>query len=244
MLWSVRQWTFGPTLHAFWRPRSRAFFAIKIDFEWKHIFNGNRASSKNDNKRSDWSAAKSKNCKFVLQESNSQFYVQLILGRVTNVSLISHVYTNLYTFFFSVEMWPKQRVPIWINFKMFYLYCELNYHDEKIRRTLTHDIQKHWTSVSTLLGLISRVCHTYTHSFVETYQYVYTHIHTYIYIRIPIKQWCQWCRLYTTAIYGHWFDLQWWRSWSTLLMRPNKAETAVQCFRMSCIGVRRIFSSW
>ena len=37
------------------------------------------------------------------------------------------------------------------------LYCDLNYHDQKIRRTLMHDIRKHWTAVSTLLGLISSV---------------------------------------------------------------------------------------
>ena len=35
--------------------------------------------------------------------------------------------------------------------------CELNYHDQKIRRTIMHDIQKHWTTVLTLLGLISSV---------------------------------------------------------------------------------------
>ena len=35
--------------------------------------------------------------------------------------------------------------------------CELNFHDQKIWQTLTHDIQKHWTAVSTLLGLISSV---------------------------------------------------------------------------------------
>ena len=34
------------------------------------------------------------------------------------------------------------------------------------------------------------------------------------------------------------------RSQYTLLMRPNKVETAVQCFRMSCVSVRRIFWSW
>ena len=37
------------------------------------------------------------------------------------------------------------------------LYCELNYHDQKIRWTLMHDMRKHWTAVSTLLGLISSV---------------------------------------------------------------------------------------
>ena len=36
-------------------------------------------------------------------------------------------------------------------------YCELNYYDLKIRRTPTHDIRKHWTAVSTLLGIISCV---------------------------------------------------------------------------------------
>ena len=35
--------------------------------------------------------------------------------------------------------------------------CELNYHDQKIRRTPTHDIWEHWTAVSTLLGFISSV---------------------------------------------------------------------------------------
>ena len=36
-----------------------------------------------------------------------------------------------------------------------HLSCELNYHDQKIRRTLTHDIQNNWAAVSTLLSLIS-----------------------------------------------------------------------------------------
>ena len=35
--------------------------------------------------------------------------------------------------------------------------CELNFHDQNIWRTLTHDIRKHWTAFSTLLGLISTV---------------------------------------------------------------------------------------
>ena len=33
----------------------------------------------------------------------------------------------------------------------------MNYYDQKIWRTLTHDIRKHCTAVSTLLGLISSV---------------------------------------------------------------------------------------
>ena len=36
---------------------------------------------------------------------------------------------------------------------------ELNYHDQKIRRTLARDIRKHWSAVSTLLGPISSVYH-------------------------------------------------------------------------------------
>ena len=40
---------------------------------------------------------------------------------------------------------------------------ELNYHDQKIRQTPTHDIQKHWTAVSTLLGLISSIYHDLHH---------------------------------------------------------------------------------
>ena len=30
------------------------------------------------------------------------------------------------------------------------LYCELNYHDEKIRGSPMHDVRKHWTAISTL----------------------------------------------------------------------------------------------
>ena len=42
-------------------------------------------------------------------------------------------------------------------FKVEELYCELNYHDQKIQWTLTHDIRNHWTIVSTFLGLSSIV---------------------------------------------------------------------------------------
>ena len=40
-----------------------------------------------------------------------------------------------------------------VNIKLF----ELNYHDQKIQQTSTHDIREHRTAVSTLLGLISNV---------------------------------------------------------------------------------------
>ena len=33
---------------------------------------------------------------------------------------------------------------------------------------------------------------------------------------------------------------QWGRSWYTLLIRPNKAETAVQCFRMWRVNVCQV----
>ena len=42
-------------------------------------------------------------------------------------------------------------------FRIKELYCELNCHDQKIRRTLACDIWKPWTAVSTLLGFISSV---------------------------------------------------------------------------------------
>ena len=42
-------------------------------------------------------------------------------------------------------------------FKVEQLYCVLNYHDQKIQWTLTHDIRKHWTAVSASLGHISSV---------------------------------------------------------------------------------------
>ena len=48
---------------------------------------------------------------------------------------------------------------------------------------------------------------------------------------------------FSTAICGCWFDLQRWRLQYTLLMRPNKVEIAVQCSRISCVGVHRIFWS-
>ena len=35
--------------------------------------------------------------------------------------------------------------------------CGLNYHEQKIRRTLTHNIRKRWTAVSTLLGLLNMI---------------------------------------------------------------------------------------
>ena len=42
----------------------------------------------------------------------------------------------------------------------------------------------------------------------------------------------QW-QSFGSAFCGRWFDLQLRRSWYTLLIRPNKVETAVQWFRMS-----------
>ena len=44
-----------------------------------------------------------------------------------------------------------------IQFSINIQFCELNYHDQKIGRTLTQDIRKYWTAVSTLIGLISSV---------------------------------------------------------------------------------------
>ena len=40
---------------------------------------------------------------------------------------------------------------------------ESNYHDKKIRWTITHDIRKYWTTVSTLLGLTNSVYYDLHH---------------------------------------------------------------------------------
>ena len=40
---------------------------------------------------------------------------------------------------------------------------ELNYHDQKILRTPTHDLREHWTTVSTLLGVITNVYRNFHH---------------------------------------------------------------------------------
>ena len=71
---------------------------------------------------------------------------------------------------------------------------ELNYHNQKIRRTLVHDI-------------LERIKNTH----------------------LPLRSLVR-----SPAL----------RSRYTLLMRPNKVETAVQSFRMSCVSVHRIFWSW
>ena len=56
-------------------------------------------------------------------------------------------------------------IYIYVNIYIYiYIYsCELNYHDQKIRRTPTHDIREHWTPVSTWLGLISSVYRNLPH---------------------------------------------------------------------------------
>ena len=54
-------------------------------------------------------------------------------------------------------------IYIYIYIKVEELYCELNYHDQKTWRTPTHDIRKHWTAVSTLLGLINNVYYDLHH---------------------------------------------------------------------------------
>ena len=48
-------------------------------------------------------------------------------------------------------------------FKVNIINCELNYHNQKIRRMPVHDIQKHWTAVSTLLGLTNSIYHDLPH---------------------------------------------------------------------------------
>ena len=64
---------------------------------------------------------------------------------------------------FYLKKSDEKLIDIHFHFQVEELYCELNYHDQKIRRTLTHDIRKHWTAVSTLLGMISSVYHDLHH---------------------------------------------------------------------------------
>ena len=54
-------------------------------------------------------------------------------------------------------------IDVHLLFQTEELYCELNYHDQKIQQTLACNIRKHWTAVSTLLGIISSVYHVLPH---------------------------------------------------------------------------------
>ena len=57
-----------------------------------------------------------------------------------------------------LALFPNHRlIDIHVFLLVEELYCELNYHDQKIWRTLTHNIRKHWTAVSILLDHISSV---------------------------------------------------------------------------------------
>ena len=64
--------------------------------------------------------------------------------------------------FVDIEVYSKrkcaQKRETFLHSSLKWLFpCELNNHDQKIRRTPMHDIREHWTTVSTLLGLISSV---------------------------------------------------------------------------------------
>ena len=50
-----------------------------------------------------------------------------------------------------------------MKYQKTFVTCKLNCHDQKIRQTLVRDIRKHWTALSTLLGLISSVYHDFSH---------------------------------------------------------------------------------
>ena len=77
---------------------------------------------------------------------------------VWRLSISPLVSSSLSVFFMALYL-PS--APTTINFqrdeKLSHAHCELNYHDQKIRRTPMHDIGKHWIIVSILLGLISSV---------------------------------------------------------------------------------------
>ena len=154
----------------------------------------------------------------------------------------------------------------------------MNYHDQKLLQTLTHDIRKHWTAVSTLFGLISSVYRDLPHwrsnqqpqsrNTTPDHQStlhssdaklvmvtawlinlnVSCKLHSYFLQktlsppgpRLPRRIGNTHTRNYydlkgkdaVEELYyefcSRWFDLQWGRSRYTLLMRPNKVETAVR----------------
>ncbi len=61
------------------------------------------------------------------------------------------------------KRWTSAHEKTWLRtVEVYGLVCELNYHDQKIWQTLTHNIRKHWTAVLTLLGLISSVYYDIT----------------------------------------------------------------------------------
>ena len=77
-----------------------------------------------------------RNCLFLSHTSKK-------LNQQQNIKLMMrNIYVGCtFFYFFSVEE----------------LYYKLNCHDQKIQQTLVHNIQRHWTAVSTLLGLSSSV---------------------------------------------------------------------------------------
>ena len=118
--------------------------------------------------------------------------------------------------------------------------------DQKIQWTLARDIRKHWTAVSTLLGFISSVypdllhwgSNQRPHNAEQKLYYWITNPHrtqVMLYQLVMVIAKPSYIRtLYRGSTFcSRWFDLQWGRSRHTLLMRPNKVETAVQCFRSS-----------
>ena len=114
------------------------------------------------------------------------------------------------------------------------LYCELNYHDQKIRRTPTHDIRKHWAAVSILLALINSV-YGDIHHWRSNHKPEIAELKLYNWAVHIAHKWRQINKSWKynhSASCGRWFDLQWWRSRYTLLMKPNIVETAVQWFHM------------
>ena len=111
---------------------------------------------------------------------------------------------------------------------------ELNYHGQKIRRTLVCDIRKHWTAVSTLLSLIS--------SFIPCISPIgdQTSNHR---MESDVGRWLggEVSALHSVVAGSISSEID---HGITLLMRPNKVETAVQCFRVFRASIRRIFWSW
>ena len=173
-----------------------------------------------------------------------------------------------------------------VTFVRNWLLKELNYHDQKIRRTPTHDTREHWTAVLTLLGLISSVYRNLHHwrsnqrpqiVVPKLYNWATSSYRTQVTPNQLVMVIAQpnnlnvSCKLYPYSFQRTQSppritssqeallvcDMNWWLSSRVLALQSVVAGsissggdygihcwwdlTAVQCFNISCVGVRQIF---
>ena len=98
---------------------------------------------------------------FISFTSDTKLIIMAIARTINlNVSCKLHPYSLQRT-----RSHPGPRLPMRIR----NTHCELNYNDRKIQRTPTHNIRKHWTAVSTLLGLIKSAYNSQYIWFVDSF---------------------------------------------------------------------------